>query len=196
MYRIGIAALFTVLIAGMASAGTISQITSVTGATTSTLNGIGNHALPYTDSNGVQYSTLNSADAIYGYGLQSLASPSNTISVVLPSAATEVGFDFFYAGAGVTVQSVTLGSDTTTAFTPTITPSGIFLGFADTVSFTNFSLTLTAGGSNIVIISDFKFGTAPSSSVPEPSTFANVAMAAVVGLGTLAARRRRVEIQA
>ena len=196
MYRIGIAALFTVLVAGMASAGTISQITSVTGATTSTLNGIGNHALPYTDSNGVQYSTLNSADAIYGYGLQSLASPSNTISVVLPSAATEVGFDFFYAGAGVTVQSVTLGSDTTTAFTPTITPSGIFLGFADTVSFTNFSLTLTAGGSNIVIISDFKFGTAPSSSVPEPSTFANVAMAAVVGLGTLAARRRRVEIQA
>ena len=196
MYRIGIAALFTVLVAGMASAGTISQITSVTGATTSTLNGIGNHALPYTDSNGVQYSTLNSADAIYGYGLQSLASPSNTISVVLPSAATEVGFDFFYAGAGVTVQSVTLGSDTTTAFTPTITPSGIFLGIADTVSFTNFSLTLTAGGSNIVIISDFKFGTAPSSSVPEPSTFANVAMAAVVGLGTLAARRRRVEIQA
>jgi hypothetical protein len=136
----------------------------------------------YTASNSVTY------PLDFLVGAQDVLQSASEV-ITLPTASTAVGlFISTINGAGTPLLFTLSNGDTYLDSSPPAFGSVGYLGITDTTAFS--SVTVTAvNGDNLLILMDFKYGTA---AVPEPSTASLLAISiGCLGLAQYRRRRRR-----
>ena len=120
------------------------------------------------------------------------AGPPNVITAALPSAATALGLNYGGLEGGPVTFNFTLSDGSTFSGTTSQTIAGgslDFIGITSTVALTSVQIAMP-DNPDYNAIDNFSFGAAVVAT-PEPATILSAGIAAVLGAGYTALRRRR-----